>query len=560
MKIKNILSIALLSTIAILGSCNKEYEFTPPSKPTPVVPQPDAVNNIMWSGDFHHGGGGYPRFAEDTITSNPRMILGMDTGEGVKLFESHDNGITFGSEVIAAPNSGVKNEGKGNVFPLVLPNKDIVVAYRHLNDIDKYDQEPDGVKWWNIDLVVSKDGGLSYEFLSSALNDPRNPYNGDEGLESDQSEGAWEPFLYYNDELEELWCLYSRQNDGRDLHPLLLTMKRSTDYGATWGEEEVVTGIEQFGALGSAGMNGVVRTNSGQLIVVFETQSKKYNNAFSIGMVTSDDNGATWSEIKTVYDYPTGSSTYGAGAPYIAVLPDGKLIVTFQFGTFESTQFGYVMSDDNGSTWTSAYRMWGGEAKLWNTVFVSSKGLIYLATSGVNYKIGNQPENDATLGYPFYLFPKSTNDYVVDIDLPWDVEVGKNVNIHTWSFAPGATTKMWKLIDNGDGYFLLKSVHAEKYGYDKVVDLSGDDRNVHLWDNLGTDNQLWTVESISDDYYKITNKKFPNKVLTIENNAVGDGKSLIAIDEEAGLLEGQQFIAIPIQGYDDPFAEWLANQ
>lgn len=556
MKIKNILSIALLSSIFLFSSCAKESNIAPPiSEPErPEDSQTDGLNNIVWSNDFNYGGGGYPRMAE---MANGNLLLGMDSGDGIKIMQSLDEGITFQGEVIAAPNNkDNKNEGKGNVFPLELPNGDIVVAYRHLNDTDKYDNGngPDGINWYNIDMVVSKDGGLSYQYLSSPLNDPRNPYTGESGLEVDQSEGAWEPFLFYNEDLGELWCLYSRQNEERDSHPLWLTMKRSTDNGVTWGEEEVVVGTGQFGAMGSAGMNGVVKTESGQIIVVFETQSKTYNNAFSIGMVTSDDNGATWSEVKTIFDYPVTQSTYGAGAPYISILPDGKLMVTMQYGTFEKTQFGYVLSDDGGATWSSAYRMWMGEAQLWNSVFVSSGGTIFALSSGVKYKIGTLG-SDKKISKSFYMFAKSSDAQVIDANFPWPPE---NNNVHTWAFAAGAEQGLWNIRDNGDGYFWLQPVSSSKYGQNpgKCLTILADN-NVMLNDFAGNDSQLWNVKVAEEGYYTITSKDGEN-VLTIENDEARDDANVIALPNADA--SGQQFKAIPFYGDFDVFADWLSSQ
>ena len=554
MKIKKILSITLLSSMLMFGSCEKTSNIAPPfpDPPQPELPKPDGLNNIIWSNNFNFGSGGYPRMTEG---ANGQLLLGMDTGDGIKISESHDGGITWGLEALAAPNNPSKpNEGHGNVFPLVLPNGDVIIAYRHLNDTDKYDKQPDGIKWFNIDINISKDGGKSFQYLSSPLNDPRNPYY-EGGLDVDQSEGAWEPFLYFNEDLNELWCLYSRQNEERDSHPLWLVMKRSTDYGATWSSEEVVVGTEKFGSFGSAGMNGVVRTKSGKLVVVFETQDHTNNNWFSIGKVTSDDNGASWSEISTVYTYPSSGGIYGAGAPYVSMLDDGKLMTTFQFGAGgKDTQFGYVLSDDEGETWSDAYRMWLGEEHLWNTVFVNSKGLIFAMTSGVKYKIGTL-ETDKKISNSFYLISKNSKEQVIDANWPWPAA---NNNIHTWTFNPGAEQTLWNIRDNGDGYFWLQPVSSSKYGQDpgKCLDIDSDGRNVHLWDFLGADNQLWKVEVAEDGFYRIISKD-GTKVLTIENDEIRNDANVIAIENAS--TAGQMFKAIPFQGDFDPFADWLSN-
>jgi hypothetical protein len=161
-------------------------------------------------------------------------------------------------------------------------------------------------------------------------------------------------------------------------------MKRSTDGGATWGSEETIVGITQFGALGNAGMSSLIKADNGDLIVVFET-GQATDDTMKIGMVRSIDNGATWSgSISTVYDRP-GSGGY-AGAPFLVKMDDGTLVVSYQHHDGVGTQtMGYVTSSDHGATWSSNTDLFTDES-WWPALFVDADGILYGMKLGVTFK------------------------------------------------------------------------------------------------------------------------------------------------------------------------------
>lgn len=183
--------------------------------------------------------GGYSRMAE---LSDGSLLLGADgyNNAGIIVSKSTDSGNTWTSPTAGAsaiPNPASVNEQVGNVFPLGLPNGDILIACRHLNDTVAHDPVPDGIEFFNIDIHRSSDGGATWDYLSSPINHPGSPGS---GVAADQNNSVWEPFLYQHSPTET-WCLYSRQNyarDGGSGSPFPLNMKRSTDNGATWGAEE----------------------------------------------------------------------------------------------------------------------------------------------------------------------------------------------------------------------------------------------------------------------------------------------------------------------------------
>jgi len=487
---------------------------------------------LSWSGETPAPGGGYPRMAQ---LASGALVLGVDDSDAIRIYKSTNGGDTWtdpagGAPAIPDP-SGV-NEKVGNVFPLGLPNGDLLVACRHLNDTDNYDPSPDGIKFFNIDIHRSSDGGKTWSYLSSPLNDPRSPGG---GVAADQSEGAWEPFLYpYSP--SEIWCLYSRQNAGRDSHPLFLNMKRSTDGGATWGAEETVVGVSQFGSSGSAGMGSVARAGNGDLIVVFETQSPN-GNWFSIGMVRSTNNGASWSSVSTVYDRP-GTGVYGAGAPYI-VNEDGTLVVSYQQGDSNNQQMGYVTSADNGNTWSGNTDLFG-LGSLWNSLFVDADGTLYGLTSGVKFK-KHYPAGEPTYtNQPFRLFAGHSGK-VLDVNFA-DPNPPNGTLVHQWS-QHGGDNQKWILHDGGNGYFSLEPVSGPGKRLTADPD-AAQGAALYIWDANGGDSQLWyAIEELG--YYKLVSK-VSGRVADLLGSGTDDGTPAVLWESLGG--GNQLFAALMADG------------
>jgi len=122
-------------------------------------------------------------------TTEGTLLLGLDSSDGILIYKSTHSANTWISPtagVSAVPDPAGVNEHVGNVCPLGLPNDDILIGYRHLNDTDDYDPSPDGIKFFNIEIQKSSDGGTNWNHLSSPLNDPRSPGG---GVSADQCDG-----------------------------------------------------------------------------------------------------------------------------------------------------------------------------------------------------------------------------------------------------------------------------------------------------------------------------------------------------------------------------------
>lgn len=393
---------------------------------------------ITWSSETTALEGGYPRLAQ---LSDGSLLLGVDFN-GIRVYKSTDKGDTWsfptsGAPAVADPAS--ENEHVGNVFPLELANGDILIAHRHLNDTDTYDTTPDGIEFFNISIQKSSDGGVTWSYLSSPVKHPSSPGGG-----TDSNDGAWEPFLYQPSS-NEVWCIYARQNSGRDDPPLYILMKRSTDNGATWGPEETIIGNTQIG-ISTAGMPGLVKAANGDLVVVAEIKSPT-SNLFAIGMVRSTDNGASWGAMTIIHEATPITDGYGAGAPYIVKLDDGTLLVSFQHGglnTEANSQMGYITSSDNGATWSGNTDLFDA-VSMWNGLFVDADGILFGMTSGVKYKRhypAGAPPASSTVAY--WRFEEGVNgvEHPGDWDNFYQDSSGNGNHMSSWwdGVRPAGTT------------------------------------------------------------------------------------------------------------------------
>ncbi|PYH49810.1 sialidase family protein [Aspergillus saccharolyticus JOP 1030-1] len=135
--------------------------------------------------------------------------------------------------------------------------------------------------------------------------------------------GVWEPFMRIGSQ-GEVQLTYSQELAHNNQCTMLVT---STDQGSTWSEPKCLHGKDDHRR---DGMNGIARTDDqgrGQpaLVMVFETNTK---GPMQIEALISYDDGYTWGNRHVVYS-PHDGHKHNAGAPQIASFADGSMAVVF---------------------------------------------------------------------------------------------------------------------------------------------------------------------------------------------------------------------------------------
>jgi hypothetical protein len=175
---------------------------------------------------------------------------------------------------------------------------------------------------------------------------------------------------------------------------------RSTDGGASWGDEVVVSRVRTHtvaGDLRSGSLPSAEIGSNGRVYAVWQDcRFRKGCKANDIVMSTSDD-GVTWTAVQRV-PIDALTSTADHFIPGIGVKPDttGQLGLTYYFYDDASCgakrnspacqlKVGYVQSNDGGGTW-SAPQLLGGPFAVALTPDTSQGRMVgdYISTSWVN--------------------------------------------------------------------------------------------------------------------------------------------------------------------------------
>ena len=273
------------------------------------------------------GSGTYPRA---NFLSDGSIIGAYTAFEGgqniITIAHSTDGGVTW-TQIGVADSGDSNTHDIDNPYILQLPTGRVLVAFRN------HDRESASgpYTFFRITVCASDDNGATWSFLSQPASDPGSV------------NGNWEPFLR-NAEDGSLQLYYSRENSGADQDSL---MRTSTDGGATWSDATTISGEGLTET--RDGMVGVATVSGSNLIAVFETETN--GGQFTIGAVTSSDDGNTWGNRETIYT-PTGGN---ANAPQV-VNVGGTLVVSLQTNEdtptdLDTTDAKVITSGDGGATW-----------------------------------------------------------------------------------------------------------------------------------------------------------------------------------------------------------------
>jgi len=123
----------------------------------------------------------------------------------------------------------------------------------------------------SLQVYVSRDGGRSWEYLSTIIEGGRGIYNPAQRAGDTKETPVWEPYLHL-DGKGRLVAYYSSEKR-KDQFNQFLAHKISEDGGRTWGEEALDVAIPD--QLTRPGMSIVARMGNGQYFLIYEIVSKE---------------------------------------------------------------------------------------------------------------------------------------------------------------------------------------------------------------------------------------------------------------------------------------------
>ena len=234
-------------------------------------------------------------------TSDGALIAGYETSEGIKTMISADHGKTWDHEAQASfrPDKTCANV---NFFEY---GGILYLAYRATGDQD------DGF-YTSLQVSCSEDLGKSWRRHSTVC----------EYLEKRHSfKGVWEPYLGVID--GALVCFYA--NDSTKVTSRQ-NIESLTWNGTEWTDRQIISkGVKHKSRDGMPVW--ISLSGGGYALVIESSRYADSGHPFVLQLLYSED-GKTWSEPADVY-IPTA---YGskAGAPGIAELPTGQIVISFQ--------------------------------------------------------------------------------------------------------------------------------------------------------------------------------------------------------------------------------------
>lgn len=236
--------------------------------------------------------------------ANGSMLCAVEKGDGIYVKISQDVGDTWSDSALAsfAPDLACANP---NLFQL--KDGSILLSYRAVGDRD------DGF-YTSLRVSISADGGKTFSD-HSLITEYVEP--------SHDTRGVWEPCLGYLNGV--LTCFYAN-----DLYSV--TSQQNIEYlqyaDGEWTNRTIVTNGEQNNS--RDGMPVWIPLKDGGYVCVIEAthnRDAEGKHPFTIALVYSKD-GVEWSKPYDIYIPTTPFSK--AGAPCIAELPDGRIVVSFQ--------------------------------------------------------------------------------------------------------------------------------------------------------------------------------------------------------------------------------------
>jgi len=301
-------------------------------------------------------------------------------------FQSKDEGQTWvKSGTIASDPERRTDIGDGNI---VADRKgELFAVYRH-NHHGPSTASPD----FAIEVSASDDGGETWSAHSTVATSRPD--------RAQPSRGLWSPHLFVT-KSGDLQCYYDDEDtpyrEGFPGHQWL-TMKTYSRSHKRWESPVTVSRSHDPKLLSRDGMASVVETTKGQLLCALESVETAPPHAGLIRMVTSSDNGRTWSwqreERKVLYE--PRDRRYHAFSPALVLLSKNAVLATFATNEDRaepgisgtpprelSLDIKYVGSLDNGKSWeTSATLLYGGSHRnyLPGVVRLPGKGLRLLTT------------------------------------------------------------------------------------------------------------------------------------------------------------------------------------
>lgn len=328
-------------------------------------------NSLRWDNAVkavYQRGGAYPRMY---ALSDGTCLIGFDAALGapnarICIVSSTDGAKSWSDAYVAAEMPGYDC---ANANFIELANGDILLAYRAIKGGEKIDAK--------ILCSISHDGGKTFGYHSTIV-------------ETYGKGGVWEPHFIMIDGKVAVFYANDSESAVGDTGFQNIEFKLLEEDG--WGETRIASDGNQTRS--RDGMPVVDRLSDGRYVMAVEANA--FPDYVFVVQIKFSPDGLDWSdELKTVYRPRLKGAGKKAGAPYIVVLEDDTLVVSFQTDEDASENgdarctMKIITSRDLGKTWSKPYTPFytpDGYSAIWNGMYLFDNTL-YALTSA-NYPQG----------------------------------------------------------------------------------------------------------------------------------------------------------------------------
>lgn len=508
----------VIALIAVLGIAAPTASADPPSDGTSFswgsatlinnVPQftdsgPDARND--YPGRY---GSQFPRMTEladgswlivYTIYDNDGYTYDPSGGTRLQIARSTDDGRTWTVlSTVADPGRDLDN---GHIVEL--DDGTLVMAFRSVIWQQSY----------RLPVMRSTDGGSTW--TASGTIDANE--GGSPGSLGNPDRGVYEPFMHVLDD-GRIVVMYASEKYALSspAYAQVISMRTSTDGGATWGAESFPV-RDLANSAARPGMPVFTEMANGSYALVYE--------------LCGTDGCNAWIKISSdLFDWGTGLGerlVNQFSAPYIISLSDGRLVVT-------SNTHEISISRDYGASFylddSSPFRHLHLDDNLWPAIVQTAPGEI-----GVVVSAGRPPvfTNGHNIQIKFGTFSALTQPAIVDggtytltaqhSGLNLDVDGGSTANgakVQQWT-PNGLPPQNWILHRQGDGSYTVENEQSGKL-LDVDANSTDDGARVQQWEATGCGCQRWFFDYVGSGLYQVR-ASHSNKNLDVKEGLTAPG-------------------------------------
>ena len=354
------------------AGCSENPVTTEDGGETPATVQPFREGiRIGWDTRTRRrlfdGPASYPRMIR---LLNGDLLCSVESAGSSYVLRSEDDGASWSAPILAAAAEGSVIAAVPSL--LQRPDGRVLLAYNTRPPADN--QNPD--RRFGIKIVASDDGGRTWEPWADVV----------EGGYT-WGEGVWEPSMLHlaSGELLLYFANEARypSNDDQEI-----SLVRSVDGGRTWSSPETVSYREGH----RDGMPVPLLLQNGEALVVAIEDDGVVPGPFKPALLRLPPDGATGSVIRGDSPLRTPALADGArlavsaygGAPYLAQLPGGETLLSFQSnagrgGDWARSTLTVALGDEDGRSFdrlSQPFLVPEGRHALWNSLFVKDANTV----------------------------------------------------------------------------------------------------------------------------------------------------------------------------------------